>query len=426
MLLPLPGQGHINPMLQVAKLLHSRGFYVTFVHTRSSHRSILRSGGPDALAVGLEGFVYEVIPDGVAVPPTSSRSSKQQVSKGCVAYAASCSAPLREILAPRGGGGGGPPRVTCVVYNWLMSFALDVAEELRIPALAFCTMSACGFLGSYYLEELIHKGYAPLQDEEYLTNGYLDTTVDWIPGMRGIRLRDLSSFIRTTDADDFFLKVEATCAKKCDRAQGLILNTFDRLEAEVTEAIGAIFPNAYTLGPLPALLANHAASSPSMSMRFNYWKQEHGCTEWLDAQIPGSVIYVSFGSLTTLTAELLAEFAWGLVDSSHPFLWVVRPDVVAGGGKCTAVRGLGQGNRRRRREELRSWLVHAGGGAVPSFGRRLLDPRRLELDAGGRLRRRSGDLLAGVRGAAHELPVRLRGMGRRYGARQGSEEGGCQ
>ncbi|KAJ6814722.1 7-deoxyloganetin glucosyltransferase-like [Iris pallida] len=335
-LLPLPGQGHINPMLQVAKLLHSRGFYVTFVHTRSSHRSILRSsGGPDALA-GLEDFGYEVIPDGVAVPPTSRSSSKkkQQVSKGCVAYAASCSAPLREILARRGGGGGGPPGVTCVVYNWLMSFALDVAEELGIPALAFCTMSACGFLGSYFLEELIHKGYAPLKDEKYLTNGYLDTTIDWIPGMRGIRLRDLSSFIRTTDADDFFLETEATCTKKCDRAQGLILNTFDRLEAEVTEAIGAIFPKVYTLGPLPALLqANHAATdSPSVSTRFNYWEQERGCTEWLDAQSPGSVIYVSFGSLTTLTAEVLDEFAWGLADSGRPFLWVVRPDMVAGGG----------------------------------------------------------------------------------------------
>ena len=28
-------------------------------------------------------------------------------------------------------------------------------------------------------------------DESYLRNGYLDTSVDWIPGMKGIRLKDL-------------------------------------------------------------------------------------------------------------------------------------------------------------------------------------------------------------------------------------------
>lgn len=32
-------------------------------------------------------------------------------------------------------------------------------------------------------------------DESYLTNGYLDTVIDWIPGMKDIRLKDLPSLI---------------------------------------------------------------------------------------------------------------------------------------------------------------------------------------------------------------------------------------
>jgi hypothetical protein len=43
-------------------------------------------------------------------------------------------------------------------------------------------------------------------DESFLTNGYLDKVVDWIPGMRDIRLRDLPSFVRTTDPNDFMFK----------------------------------------------------------------------------------------------------------------------------------------------------------------------------------------------------------------------------
>ncbi|MBA0735080.1 hypothetical protein Gogos_018958, partial [Gossypium gossypioides] len=31
-----------------------------------------------------------------------------------------------------------------------------------------------------------------------------------------------------------------------------------------------------------------------------------------------------------MSAKHLKEFAWGLANSKHPFLWIVRPDVVMG------------------------------------------------------------------------------------------------
>ncbi|RWR87787.1 UDP-glycosyltransferase 85K12 [Cinnamomum micranthum f. kanehirae] len=36
--IPAPAQGHINPVMQLAKLLHSRGFFITFVNTDFTHR----------------------------------------------------------------------------------------------------------------------------------------------------------------------------------------------------------------------------------------------------------------------------------------------------------------------------------------------------------------------------------------------------
>ena len=45
-------------------------------------------------------------------------------------------------------------------------------------------------------------------DESCFTNGYLDTPVDWIAGMLpSARLRDLPTFIRTTDPDDTMLTI---------------------------------------------------------------------------------------------------------------------------------------------------------------------------------------------------------------------------
>jgi len=58
--------------------------------------------------------------------------------------------------------------------------------------------------------------------------------------------------------------------------------------------------------------------------------QDCSCIEWLDKQPSESVLYVSFGSLASLDSSEFLEVAWGLANSGHPFLWVVRPDLVRG------------------------------------------------------------------------------------------------
>ncbi|KAK3226258.1 hypothetical protein Dsin_006120 [Dipteronia sinensis] len=54
------------------------------------------------------------------------------------------------------------------------------------------------------------------------------------------------------------------------------------------------------------------------------------CVMWLDSQLLRSVIYVSFGSLVTLTRLQALGFWHGLVNSGKPFLWVIRPDLIVG------------------------------------------------------------------------------------------------
>lgn len=40
---PMPGQGHINPMMQLAKKLASKGIAITFVLTQSWHNIIAKA-----------------------------------------------------------------------------------------------------------------------------------------------------------------------------------------------------------------------------------------------------------------------------------------------------------------------------------------------------------------------------------------------
>lgn len=107
-----------------------------------------------------------------------------------------------------------------------MSFTLDAAQELAIPDVLFWTTSACGFMGYLHYRNLIDKGFKPLKDPSYLTNGYLDTVIEWIPGMRGIRLKDIPSFIRTTDPNEIMLDFPLHEAERARKASALIFNTF--------------------------------------------------------------------------------------------------------------------------------------------------------------------------------------------------------
>nr|XP_034604483.1 7-deoxyloganetin glucosyltransferase-like [Setaria viridis] len=332
---PYPGSGNVNPALQLAKLLHRHGAYVTFVNTEHNHRRVQDTEGAGAVR-GREGFRFETIPDGLS----EADRGKQDYGTGlALSITTRCAAPFRALVERLNGDEPGVPRVTCVLATMLMGFAIGVARELRIPTMVFWTTSAASLMADMRLRDLEGRGYVPLKDESYLTNGYVETTViDWIPGMPPMNLGDLSSFLRTTDPDDFCLRLIEAEANNCSKAGALILNTFDSLEAEVLAALRAEYPRIYTIGTLGSLLRRGAAAtddnstdgddSPGLSL----WKQDAECLAWLDTQAPRSVVYVNFGSHTVLSPEQLAEFAWGLAASGHTFLWSIRDDLVRGGG----------------------------------------------------------------------------------------------
>ncbi|KAL5229764.1 hypothetical protein ABZP36_028540 [Zizania latifolia] len=325
LVVPYPGSGNINPALQLAKLLHGRGVYVTFVNTEHNHRRVVAAEGAAALR-GREGFRFETIPDGLL---DADRDAADYDIGLSVATSRRCAAPLRELVARLELDGAAPP-VTCMVFTALMSFALDVARELGIPTMALWGGSAASLMTHMRFRELRERGYIPLKDESFLTNGHLDTTViDWIPGMPPISLGDISSFVRTTDPDDFNLRFNETEANNCTKAGALILNTFDDLEADVLAALRREYRRIYTVGPLGSLL--DAGAGRAATGGLSLWKQDTECTAWLDTQEPGSVVYVNFGSLTVLTQAQLAEFAWGIAATGRPFLWVVRENLVPGG-----------------------------------------------------------------------------------------------
>ncbi|XP_021713444.1 7-deoxyloganetin glucosyltransferase-like [Chenopodium quinoa] len=324
---PYPAQGHITPMLQFAMLLHSNGFHITFVNTIYNHNRFLHSRGPHSLD-GLPSFRFESIPDGLPLPSEGSVEATQDIPELCRSTSKTCLGPFRDLITKLNKEGG--PRVTCIVADGCMSFTMKAAEEFGIPEVAFWTMSGCGYLAYVHYRTLADRGLTPLKDERCITNGYLDTKVK-IPGMKNIRLKDLPSFIRTTDPDDIMFNFLVNSVEESSKASAIIINTFESLEQEVLDSLRSIqhLPPIYSIGSLELLIDQMIPKHDAIrSINSSLWKEELGCIEWLNKKEPNSVVYVNFGSIAKITQNQLIEFAWGLANSKKQFLWIIRPDIV--------------------------------------------------------------------------------------------------
>lgn len=74
--IPSPFQSHIKTMLKPAKLLHYKGFHITFVNKEFNHKRLLKTRGLNSLN-GLSDFRFESIPDGL--PPSDDNATQDML-----------------------------------------------------------------------------------------------------------------------------------------------------------------------------------------------------------------------------------------------------------------------------------------------------------------------------------------------------------
>ncbi|XP_054804177.1 7-deoxyloganetin glucosyltransferase-like isoform X2 [Prosopis cineraria] len=281
---PFPLQGHINSFLKLAKVIHSKGFHITFVNTDYNHKRLLNSRGPHALD-GLPDFCFETIPDGLA--PSDEANVSQRFRILCDSMPKNSLVPFTKLLGRLHelALNSVVPRVTCLISDGVMTFTMTAAQEFGLPIAIYWPASTVSFLGIFHFRTLLDKDVIPLKAE----------------------------------------------LQKAQTAQAIIFNTFEELDSDALSALSSIFPPLYSIGPLPMLLNQIPHNHHMESIGSNMWKEETKCLDWLESYEPESVIYVNFGSLATLSLEQLGEFAWGLANSKKPFLWIIRPDLVKGG-----------------------------------------------------------------------------------------------
>ncbi|XP_027162199.1 7-deoxyloganetic acid glucosyltransferase-like [Coffea eugenioides] len=324
LIFPLPLPGPVNSMLKLAELLCLAGLHITFVVTEHIHGRLLRYANIQSRFECYPGFQLKTIPDGLPEDDPRSRGKfavlfdslkskgklifKDMLTSGCLSH---------QKRRP----------VSFIIADGCLGFTCDAANEVGIPIVYVRTVSPCCLWVFFCLPRLIEAGEIPFNGDD------LDTLIKGVPGMESfLRRRDLPSFCRSGDPDDESMRLYKTEGQENSRAYGLIVNTFEDLDGPILSHMRTVCPNIYTIGPLHAhhknKLAEQAASLPPTSN--SVWSVDRSCMTWLDSQPSKSVIYVSFGSIATLTKGQLMEFWHGLVNSGVRFLWVIRPDSVTG------------------------------------------------------------------------------------------------
>ncbi|KAH7542364.1 hypothetical protein FEM48_Zijuj02G0065500 [Ziziphus jujuba var. spinosa] len=262
-LVPCPYQGHINPMLHLGKILHSKGFSITIAHTN------FNSADPQSHPE----FSFLPILDGL---------SDHEISTGIHIISTinvNCKLSFQQLLESHNN------IFSCIIFDELMHFRQTVAANLKLPCVTLSTNNFATFLSRSALCQLIGEGQIPFQDSR---------SQEMVPKLEPLRFKDLP-IPRSPDLNGFVqLMAEAY---KIVNSLGVIWNTIDCLEQPYLMQIQQKFCWApiFPIGPLHKI-APHTSGS--------LLKEDRSCIPWLDKKSRNSVVYVSFGSVASIGEKL--------------------------------------------------------------------------------------------------------------------------
>ncbi|GJM91391.1 hypothetical protein PR202_ga07755 [Eleusine coracana subsp. coracana] len=315
LLLPYPAQGHVIPFMELAHRLLDSGFAVTFVNTEFNHRRVVDVAAAGASPSGIGSRLRLV---GVADGMEEGEDRDNLVRLNAAMQEAL--PPQLEVLLEGSGSssGDGLGKVTCVVVDVGMSWALDGAKRRSLPAAALWAASAAVLAVITGAKKLIRDGVI---DDDGAPIKLENNSFQLAESMTPMDATFLAwNWMGNRDAERLvFHYLTNTASTAVAKSDVLLCNTFADLEPDIfaQHSPARILP----IGPLRTWKRSTAEAPVG-----HFWHAEdHASLSFLDAHPHGSVVYVAFGSLTVMSSEQLEQLALGLEVSGRPFLWVVRP-----------------------------------------------------------------------------------------------------
>ncbi|KAF8015530.1 hypothetical protein BT93_H1143 [Corymbia citriodora subsp. variegata] len=300
-LLSSPGLGHLIPVIELGKRLVAD-------HSFEATVFVLPLQASRAEAEIIESAMAPKLLDVVELPPPDLSAAglgpDASMAMRLVVMMREARPAFRSALAAM------EAQPDVLIVDLFGAEYLCIGDELGIPKYVFVPSNA------WFLALLLHS---PTLDKE-VKGEYVDQTEPLkIPGCKPVRPEDVVDPM--LDRSDQQYREFVQHAGEIPMGDGILLNVWEDLQAETLAALkneeflGRVVNGPiYTVGPLtrpvrPAILGKELL-------------------DWLDKQPSESVMFVSFGSGGTMSAEQLAELAWGLELSQQRFIWVLRQPAV--------------------------------------------------------------------------------------------------
>ncbi|XP_021677408.2 UDP-glycosyltransferase 73C1 isoform X1 [Hevea brasiliensis] len=314
-LFPYMAQGHMIPMVDIARLLAQHGMIITIVTTPLNSKRFA-STLARAVESGLEIHLLEVpFPSEKAGLPKECENIDMLPSLGLGLEFASATNLLQEtverLLKDL------KPRPNCIISDMCLPYTSRIASKFQIPRIVFngfgCFSMMClhRLYKSQILESITSKS-------EYFE----------VPGLPDHILVTKEQLPEAMHQSVQIFNKQVIAAEIV--TYGIIFNSFEELEpAYVQEFKKARGDKVWCVGPV-SLCNKHNLDKLQRGDKASV--DEYECLKWLNSQKPGSVLYVCFGSLCNLITSQLIEIGLALEASNIPFIWVLR-----GGGKSTQI-----------------------------------------------------------------------------------------
>ncbi|KZV41173.1 scopoletin glucosyltransferase-like [Dorcoceras hygrometricum] len=305
--LPFLAHGHMIPMLDMAKLFHSRGVKIIIISTAEFAGPIKKAqeSGHD---IGLS--ILKFPPEGSDLP------------EGCVSFdhimgnddlltkfikaVSMLREPVEKLLEEF--------RPNCLVSDMFLPWSTDSAAKFGIPRLVFHGFSTFALCATEQMKR--HKPYANVSsDSEPFSLPNLPHKLQLV--------RTQMNPVDLEEKETAFSQLRVQMREAEGRSYGVVVNSFYELEPDYADHYKNVLGRrAWHIGPL--LLHNKDDLSAKALRGKESVIDEHDCVEWLDSKKPNSVVYVCFGSMASFTSAQLRETAIGLEASGQDFIWVVR------------------------------------------------------------------------------------------------------
>nr|GMD73260.1 UDP-glycosyltransferase 87A1-like [Ipomoea batatas] len=304
--IPFPGRGHINPLMNLCKIIAMAKpqVLITFVVTEEWHGFLSSDAMPENVRFGC---IPNVLP--------SELIRSKDYPRFIRAVFTDMEAPVDRLFDAVEA-----PAASVIISDVFLTWVLGVGNRRNIPVACFWCGSVTVFSLWFHHHLLFVNGHF---DANLSEKG--DEVVDYIPGVSSILVKDLPPLFHCKPPGPAVRSHFLGAFSAVQKAQYLLFTSVAELECAAIEALRAKLQTPiYSIG----------SAIP-------YFYSNQSCPDyltWLDAQPACSVLYISQGSFLSLSTEQLEEIVAGVHESGVRFFWVARENTErlresGGGGK---------------------------------------------------------------------------------------------